>query len=65
MLGGISIWQLLIIVVLFLPVILVIFSKKARGNNKFIWLAMTLLLWWIGYFAYYFSVVRKLPKNAS
>jgi len=61
--GGISIWQLLIILMYVLPCILSLMSKKVSGDQKIIWFLMSFVLWWIGYFIYYFVVVRKIKNT--
>lgn len=60
--GGISIWQILIILMLILPCILSLMSKKVSGDQKVIWFLMSFALWWVGYLIYYFVVVRKIAK---
>lgn len=62
--GGISVWQILILVIFFvgfiLPCILALCSSKAKGHHKFIWFLLSFLFSWIGYAVYYFSVIKKL-----
>lgn len=57
-----SVWQLFIIAggffVLFGASIVAAFSKKARGWDKFFWVAVSLLFSWVGYLLYYFIRVR-------
>lgn len=59
----VSIWQLLILLVLFaltlLPCLMALFSKKVQGSQKLTWFALSLLFGWIGYVPYYFAVVKK------
>ncbi|MCP4588338.1 hypothetical protein [Pseudoalteromonas sp.] len=66
--GGISIWQILILTILFagviLPCILALCSSKAKGHHKFIWFLLSLFFLWIGYAAYYFSVIKKLQDES-
>ena len=63
---GISFWQLIIIILLFLlftlPWLLVLFSAKVKGRQKFIWFVLSFFLGWLGYMIYYFIVVKKLPS---
>ena len=65
--GGISILQILILFVVFiigmLPWVLALISKKATGINKVIWFLMSFFISWIGYFVYYFLVIKDLPEN--
>ncbi|MCH2056326.1 MAG: hypothetical protein MK214_06880 [Thalassotalea sp.] len=65
--GGISIWQILIIFFIFiigmLPWVLALISKKAKGLHKLIWFLMSFFISWIGYLVYYFVVIKDLPEN--
>ena len=64
--GGISIWQILMIpvfIIWMLPWILALVSKKAKGAQKVIWFLMSFFISWIGYFVYYFVVIKELPEN--
>ena len=67
--GGISIWQLIIIVIIFavfiLPVFMALFSKKASGGNKIMWVASSVFFAWLGYLAVYFLVIRKATIDNS
>ncbi|ATZ73009.1 hypothetical protein CWC33_04555 [Idiomarina sp. X4] len=53
---GISVWQLLILAVLFslvfLPFLLTLFSKKVRGEMKLGWALLVLFTSWLGYAAF-------------
>lgn len=66
--GGISPFQLLIIVFLFFlffaPPITVLFSKRARGWSKFVWFLMAGWFSWIGYYGYaYFAFKKDIGSN--
>lgn len=67
--GGISVWQLLIILVVLvvcvLPWVLALVSKKVSGGRKFIWFLLSFLFSWLGYFAYYFAVVRGISAKEN
>ena len=63
-LGGISIWQILVLLLLFgillLPCLMALFTKKPVSIiSRFIWALSALVLSWIGYLLYYFVVVKK------
>lgn len=61
--GGISIWELLIVFVLlgsFIPLILTGFSKRAKGAGKIGWLILVFFTSWIGYAV--FLIVTQLVK---
>jgi uncharacterized membrane protein YhaH (DUF805 family) len=61
--GGISIWQLLILMVIFalgvLPWLMALFSKKAKGTDKVVWFLVSFFFSWIGYLPYYHFVIKK------
>ncbi len=65
--GGVSVWQLLILLVLsfiwVVPWVFVLISKKAKGMHKIIWFVLSFFISWIGYFVYYFVVIKELPEN--
>ncbi|HWK55239.1 MAG TPA: hypothetical protein VNR18_12765 [Hyphomicrobiales bacterium] len=56
-------WNLLLItpvvMVLVLPGVAALFSKRASGGNKAWWVAASVLLSWLGYFIYYYFRVRE------
>jgi hypothetical protein len=66
---GISIWQLIIIVIMIavfiLPVFMALFTKKASGGNKVIWVASSVFFAWLGYLVVYFLVIRKTAIDNS
>lgn len=51
--GGISIYQLLVVFVIFgsflIPLLLTLFSKRARGAQKAGWVILVICTSWIGY----------------
>lgn len=52
--GGISIFQLLMVFVIFgsfllIPLLLTLFSKRARGAQKAGWVILVIFTSWIGY----------------
>lgn len=61
--AGISIWQLLILGILFflivVPTYMAITSQKASILQKVIWCALTIWLSWLGYFLFYFIFVKE------
>lgn len=69
--GGISIWQLIILggmfLVFVLPPLAALFSSKTSGARKFVWFLLSLLLSWIGYLIYYHATVKGeyLAKQAT
>ena len=46
-----------------LPWVLALISKKAKGMHKIICFLMSFFISWIGYFVYYFVVIKELPEN--
>lgn len=62
--GGVSLWQILILIVIFavgvLPWVIALISKKAKGGQKFLWFLLSFFFSWLGYVIYYFVVVRHI-----
>ena len=54
---------ILIFIANVLPMFLVLVSKKASGTDKFIWFLFAFLTSWLGYFVYYFLVVKNKHSN--
>ena len=46
-----------------IPCILSLLSKKVAGNDKIIWFLCSFIVSWIGYFLYYFIVVKNKASN--
>lgn len=67
--GGISIWQILIILAIpiltILPWILALASRKVEGLEKVIWFLSAFFASWLGYFVFYFVVVRNKTSSSS
>ena len=65
-LGNIGLWQLVIVcvilIILMLPWVLALVSKKAKGTHKLMWFIMSFFASWIGYFVYYYIVIKELPE---
>ena len=61
----ISLWQVLIIAgmffVAFVPALTALFSRKAKGGKKAVWVVLSLALSWVGYLVFYFAAVRSSP----
>ncbi|GLX84497.1 hypothetical protein tloyanaT_07490 [Thalassotalea loyana] len=54
---------LVILALSILPWILALASRKASGTHKLVWFLMSFFISWLGYFVYYFLVIRDLPEN--
>ncbi|GEM_PF-403517 len=56
--------SMIIIILLFgfvfnvLPWLLALLSRKANGSHKLIWFLMSFFISWLGYFVYYFLVIK-------
>ncbi|WP_299948502.1 hypothetical protein [uncultured Microbulbifer sp.] len=50
--GGISIWQLIILFLLVFPLVHVAISKKVSGWSKFFWLVAVLIFSWLAYIVF-------------
>ena len=57
------IWFLAVSVVLSLPPIFVLFSKRTHGGAKFGWFIITSLFSWLGYAV--FLIMTQPPKQAA
>ena len=62
-LGGISIWQLLIIFLILFPLIHVLASGRSHGGAKFGWFAAVFLFSWLAYIV--FLIVTQSAKDAA
>ena len=62
-LGGISIWQLLIILLILLPIIHVLVSSRSHGGAKFGWFLAVFLFSYLGYIV--FLIVTQSTKDAQ
>jgi len=62
-LGGISIWQIIILIIPFFfviaPCLLALFSSKEKGIHKLIWFLLSFFMSWIGYALYFFTVIKE------
>lgn len=47
--GGISIFQLLLVLCVFMPILLTVFSNRAKGAEKFGWVILVVCFLWVGY----------------
>ena len=54
---------ILILALTILPWTLALASKKASGTHKLVWFLMSFFISWLGYFVYYFLVIRDLHNN--
>lgn len=67
--GGISIWQIIILLAVFaigiLPCLMALLSTKVSGGKKLIWFLLSFTFSWLGYLVYYFAVVHGLPNAES
>lgn len=63
MMGGISIWQLLIVLILFMPVIHVLVSNRSHGGAKFGWFLAVFFFSWLGYIV--FLIVTQPAKDRA
>ena len=61
--GGISLWQLIILLLILLPSVYVLVSGRSHGGAKFGWFIVALLLSWIGLAV--FLIVTQKEKTPS
>ncbi|OMH38352.1 hypothetical protein BGP75_06775 [Motiliproteus sp. MSK22-1] len=61
--AGISIWQLIILLIILLPIIHVILSSRSHGGAKFGWFLAVFIFSWLGYIVY--LIVTQPAKDSS
>tara|TARA_R110000764_G_C10809059_1_gene360022 strand:+ start:271 stop:495 length:225 start_codon:yes stop_codon:yes gene_type:complete len=61
--GGVSIWQLLIIIMLLIPIIHILVSNRSHGGAKFGWFLAVFIFSWLGYIV--FLIVTQSTKDAQ
>ena len=59
---GIGSAELFVVLIIFLPVILVAYSKRIQGNKKLGWIIISFFLSWAGYGL--FLVFTKKQENS-
>lgn len=60
---GVSIWQIVILFVLFWPLIHVIFSNRSHGGAKFGWALAAFLFSWLVYIVFLIVTQSNKDKN--
>ncbi|WP_036234038.1 PLDc N-terminal domain-containing protein [Marinobacterium litorale] len=60
--GGISVWQLIILIAVFAPAIHVLVSERSHGGAKFGWFLAILFFSWVGYIV--FLIVTQSTKDS-
>lgn len=61
--GGISLWQLIVILLLFVPLIHVLVSSRAHGGAKVGWLLAVLFFSWLAYIAFLIVTQKALDEK--
>ena len=61
--GGVSIWKLLIIIMLLIPIIHILVSNRSHGGAKFGWFLAVFIFSWLGYIV--FLIVTQSTKDAQ
>lgn len=59
---GLSGWELIFILILFLPPIHVLISSRSYGGAKFGWFLATIIFSWLGYIV--FLILTQPPRDA-
>ncbi len=60
---GVSIWQLIIILFLFVPLIHVVFSSRSHGGAKFGWFLGVLFFSWLAYIVFLIITQKTVDQN--
>ncbi|NQY64229.1 MAG: hypothetical protein HRT38_10945 [Alteromonadaceae bacterium] len=67
--SDIGIWQILVVIAIILlnilPCLLVFLSKKVEGPYKFLWFSSAFFASWVGYFAFYYIVVKNIKTLSA
>lgn len=61
--AGLTVWQLLVLLVIVWPALHVIFSSRSHGGAKFGWLLAVILFPLLAYIV--FLIVTQRPKEAA
>ena len=66
MMGGpqLGVWDLIILIVLSLPPVFVLFSKRASGSTKLLWFILTSIFSWLAY-AVFLYLTRNRKNGES
>ncbi len=59
-----TVWSLIVMIVLSLPPVFVLFSKRATGGTKVLWFILTSIFSWLAYVAFLY-ITRKSGSGAS
>jgi len=66
MMGGaeVGVWSLIVMIVLSLPPVFVLFSKRVSGSAKVLWFILTSIFSWLAY-AVFLYVTRSNGKSQA
>lgn len=59
-----TVWSLIVMIVLSLPPVFVLFSKRVSGNAKVLWFILTSIFSWLAY-APFLYITRKKGNGGS
>ena len=59
-----TVWSLIVMIVLSLPPVFVLFSKRATGSTKVLWFILTSIFSWLAY-APFLYITRKKGNGES
>ena len=59
-----TVWSLIVMIVLSLPPVFVLFSKRATGSTKVLWFILTSIFSWLAY-APFLYLTRKKGDGGS
>jgi len=60
---GVSIWQLIIVIFLFAPIIHVLASSRSHGGAKFGWFLGVLFFSWLAYIVFLIITQKTADQN--
>lgn len=66
MMGGaeVGVWSMIALIVLSVPPVFVLFSKRVSGGTKVLWFILTSIFSWLAYVAFLY-ITRKTGSGAS
>jgi phosphotransferase system glucose/maltose/N-acetylglucosamine-specific IIC component len=67
MLGGaeVGVWSLIVMIVLSLPPVFVLFSKRVSGSTKILWFILTSIFSWLAYAVFLYLTRKKVSGDSQ
>jgi len=67
MMGGaeVGVWSLIVMIVLSLPPVFVLFSKRVSGGSKATWFILTSIFSWLAYAVFLYLTRKKVNADSQ